>query len=436
MLIGERAQNPKVVAASLTRKVLERSLFINELLNNTLDAFSLPERRFITELTYGTIRNLAHIDFWLEQACKKPVSRIDRDVLSHLRIAAYQMLFMRNREDASIVNEAVEIVKSSSRREAAGFTNFTLREVLRLGPSRSKMFHLLGLDRDRFYRTWHSFPDWLADLIGGLVGEKYRYKYLGFANTPLGITLRIEGDAARRDAVIAELASRDASAEPAAISPYGIYTDRAVTWSMIREWPDVHIQDESSQLAVIDMELKAGDTMLDLCAAPGGKTLFASWLVGPTGRVTAADVNPYKLKNIAEALLRAGRNNVDIRLQDGAAHRPEWNDRFDAVLLDAPCSALGTLRRHPEVKWLKKPTDGAQGARLAATILENAARYVRPGGTLLFSVCTFTREETTEQMQRFVQKHPEFKVEKAYYTISTLLDNRDVFFIARLRRTR
>lgn len=436
MLIGERAQNPKVVAASLTRKVLEKSLFINELLNNTLDAFPLEQRRFITELTYGTIRNLAHLDFWLEQASGKPVSRIDRDVLSHLRIALYQILFMHNRAEASVVSEAVDIVKSSSRREAAGFTNFTLREVLRIGPSRSKMFQRLGLDRDRFYRVRHSFPDWLADLIGDLVGEKYRYKYLGFANTPLGITLRVEGDAARRDAVIADLQAQGVSAEPAAISPYGIYTDRAVTWSMIRDWPDVHIQDESSQLAVLDMELKAGDTMLDLCAAPGGKTLFASWLVGPEGRVTAADVNAYKLKNIAEALLRAGRNNVDIRLQDGGAHRPEWNDRFDAVLLDAPCSALGTLRRHPEVKWLKKPTDGAQMATLAAQILDNAARYVRPTGTLLFSVCTFTREETTGQIQQFVQKHPEFKVEKAYYTISSLLDNRDVFFIARLRRMR
>ncbi|HOW52779.1 MAG TPA: transcription antitermination factor NusB [bacterium] len=436
MLIGQRAQNPKITAASLTRKVLERSLFINELLNNTLDAFSLPERRFITELTYGTIRNLARLDFWIEQASGKPVSRIDRDVLSHLRIALYQILFMHNREDASIVNEAVEIVKGSSRREAAGFTNFTLREILRIGPSRAAMFRRLGHDRDRFYRVWHSFPDWLAALIGDLVGEKYRYKYLGFANTPLGITLRVEGDEARRAAVIAELQVLGVTAEPAALSPHGIYTDRAVTWSMIRDWPDVHIQDESSQLAVIDMAVEPGQQVLDLCAAPGGKTIFLSWLLGPTGRVTAADVNPYKLKNIAEALLRAGRNNVDIRLQDGAAHRPEWNDAFDAVLLDAPCSALGTMRRHPEVKWLKKPTDGVQGARLAATILENAARYVKPGGTLLFSVCTFTREETTGQIQQFVQKHPEFKVEKAYYTISTLLDNRDVFFIARLRRTR
>ncbi len=436
MLIGQRAQNPKITAASLVRKVLERSLFINELLNNTLDIYSLSERRFITELTYGTIRNLAHLDFWIEQACKKPVGRIDREVLAHLRIAAYQMLFMHNRDAAQIVSEAVDIVKSSSRREAAGFTNFTLREILRLGPSRFRMFHLLGLDRDRFYRTWHSFPDWLADLIGDLVGKKYRYKYLGFANTPLGITLRVEGDQTRRAAVIAELQALGVTAEAAAISPYGIYTDRAVTWSMIREWSDVHIQDESSQLAVIDMAVEPGQQVLDLCAAPGGKTIFLSWLLGPTGRVTAADVNPYKLKNIAEALLRAGRNNVDIRLQDGAAYRSEWDDRFDAVLLDAPCSALGTVRRHPEVKWLKKPTDGAQGARLAATILENAARYVRPTGTLLFSVCTFTREETTDQIQRFVQKHPEFKVEKAYYTISSLLDNRDVFFIARLRRMR
>ncbi|HSA34267.1 MAG TPA: RsmB/NOP family class I SAM-dependent RNA methyltransferase, partial [bacterium] len=180
----------------------------------------------------------------------------------------------------------------------------------------------------------------------------------------------------------------------------------------------------------------AGKRVLDLCAAPGGKTIFASWLVGPEGRVTAADVNPYKLKNIAEALLRAGRRNAEIRLQDGAEHHSAWDGAFDAVLLDAPCSALGTLRRHPEVKWLKRPGDGEKMARLGERILDNAARYLRVDGTLLYAVCTFTREETTTQIQQFVQKHPDFKVEKAYYTVSTLLDNRDVFFIARLRKMR
>jgi len=434
MLIGERAQNPKAAAASLTRKVLERSLFVNELLNNTLDAFPLEQRRFITELTYGTIRHLAHLDFWIQEASRKPIDRIDRETLSHLRIALYQMLFMDNRTSPQIVNEAVEIIKGSSHREAAGFANFVLREVLRIGPSRSKMFRLLGYDKERFYLTWYSFPKWIADIIRGLVGERYHHKYLGLANKPLGITLRVEGDAKRRDAAITFLRSNNVSAEPTAISQYGIYTDRAVTWRMIADMNDVYIQDESSQLAVLDMAPKPGDRILDLCAAPGGKALFASWLVGPTGHITAADVSPYKLKNIADAFLRAGRRNVEIRLHDSAEHNPAWDNAFDAVLLDAPCSALGTIRRHPEVKWLKQQTDGAQMARLVARMLENAARYPRVGGILLYSVCTFTREETTEQVQAFIIKHPEFKVEKAYYTVSSLLDNRDVFFIARMRR--
>ncbi len=434
MLIGERAQNPKVAAASLVRKVLEQSLFVNELLNNLLDTFPLDQRRFITELTYGTIRHLAHLDFWIETASQKPVTRIDRETLSHLRVALYQMLFMSNRAGPQIVNEAVEIVKTSSRREAAGFVNFTLREVLRIGPARSTMFRLLGYDKKRFYCTWHSFPEWLALLIGDLVGQRHWHKYLAFANKPIGITLRVEGDAKRREEVVAYLRAQNISADPAAVSPYGIYTDRAVTWRMIADLPEVFIQDESSQLAVLDMEIRRGDRILDLCAAPGGKALFCSWLTGPEGKVTAADVSPYKLKNIADAFLRAGRRNIEIRLNDAVEHNPSWDDAFDAVLLDAPCSALGTIRRHPEVKWLKKPNDGAQIAHLVGRMLTHAARYVRPGGTLLYSVCTFTREETTEQLQKFILEHPEFKVEKAYYTVSTLLDNRDIFFIARLRR--
>ncbi len=434
MLKTERGVHPKKVASRLVTLVLDKSLFVNELLNNHIDEVAYEDRRFVTELVYGTIRNLSHIDFWVEQAFKKELSRIDRQVLAILRVSLYQMLFLSNRPIPSIVHEANNLAKDVAGFGAAKFVNFILREVTRQKPGKVRMFRLLDRNRDRFLCTYHSFPEWLYTVIHEKVGRSGVSDYLALANTPLGITLRVEGDSAKRDLVLAELIEKGISAEKAEYSPYGIYTDRAVNYEMIRTLGSVYIQDESSQLAVLDMDVQPGEQILDLCAAPGGKTLFLSHLAGEKGKITAVDINRHKLEKITESIISYKKHNIEVKLRDAAVFNPEWLAHFDKVLVDAPCSALGTIRRHPEVKWLRSAEDAHRMALSAGRILETGCRYVRPGGVLLFSVCTFTREETTDQVQKFITKHPEFKLEKGYYSLSDIKDQRDVFFITKLRR--
>jgi len=203
---------------------------------------------------------------------------------------------------------------------------------------------------------------------------------------------------------------------------------------MLKGFDNIFIQDESSQLSVLEMDIRPGDKILDMCAAPGGKTLFASYLTGENGFVTAADVNGNRLNLLADVVIQHGKKNIEMKLHDATKDNPEWHEKYDKVLLDAPCSALGTIRRHPEIKWIKNNDDPVKMAAVSGKILERTVKYLKKGGTLVFSVCTFTKEETLEQIKRFSAHHPEFTVEKSYFTVKEPDDNRDIFFICRMRK--
>ena len=259
-------------------------------------------------------------------------------------------------------------------------------------------------------------------------------QYLKIANSPLGITLRVEGSK-KLEEVIKKLNKRGANAEKAKTSPNAIYTERAVSYNLIKDMENVFIQDESSQMVVDAMNIEKGEEILDLCAAPGGKTFYLSYLTGETGKVVSSDVNIYKLQQVLDLAIKYKKKNIKIKLQDATILRKDWIDRFEKVLLDAPCSAIGTIRRHPEVKWLKKDSDVKKMAKLSAKILENASQYVKKEGLLLFAVCTLTREETIDQTDKFLKNHSDFILEEQYYTINPKENQqRDFFFIAKFRR--
>ena len=431
-----RVKDPRYTASSLTRTVLDQSLFINELLNDSLSSFEYSQRRFITELVYGTVRNMKHLDFWIFKAFKKPLKRIDPELLSIIRTSLYQIIFMNNRDAALVVNEAAELGKKCGGEKTGGFVNFILREILRLDPSKENMEKFFKKDPDKFLQTFYSVPEWLYRRMVTLMPEEPVETYLQIINRPLGITLRVEGDEKTKEKVIENLVSKGAEAVAAKDCRYAIYTSKAVNYDMIKDIAGVFIQDESSQLAVCDMDINKGDTVLDLCAAPGGKTLFAAYLTGNTGKVVGVDINRHRLNLLTEAAVRHKKSNIEVKLHDAGIPKPEWNSSFDKVLIDAPCSALGTIRRHPEIKWLKNDSDPEKMSIQAGKILNTAADYVKKDGTLLFAVCTFTKEETTDQIQKFLLKHTNFKVEKAYYTVSSIHDNRDTFFICAMRKTK
>ena len=361
---------------------------------------------------------------------------MDKELLALIRVSLYQILFMSNREAATIVFEAAELAKRCGNEKTAGFVNFILREILRTNPTRENMEADFGERRDEFLQTYYSVPQWLFDRIktqAETVGQDIE-DYLKIVNKPLGITLRIEGNGEARQKLIEKLVEKGATATPAALSRYGIYTNKAVNFSMLKGFDDIFIQDESSQLSVLEMDIKPGDKILDMCAAPGGKTLFASYLTGENGFVTAVDVNGNRLNLLADVIIQHGKKNIEMKLHDATKDNPDWHNKYDKVLLDAPCSALGTIRRHPEIKCIKNDNDPTKMAAVSGKILERAGKYLKKDGILVFSVCTFTKEETLEQIKAFSAHHPEFSIEKSYFTVTGPDDNRDIFFICKLRK--
>lgn len=429
-------KDPRFLASRLIRDVLERSAFANELLNDLLPPFTLPKRRFITELVYGSLRNLKHLDFWICKAFKKPIEQMDKELLSLIRVSLYQIIFMSNREAATIVYEAAEFAKNYRNEKCAAFVNFMLRETLRLNPTKENMLKDFKNDEEGFLQTYYSIPNWFFKRIKLFASEGGVEKQLKALNRPLGITLRVEGDEKLREETVKRLVSKGAQASPAKDCKYGIYAGKALNFDMLQEFNSLFVQDESSQLAVCEMDLQKGDKVLDLCAAPGGKSLFASYLVGESGLVTAVDINGNRLNLLKNMAIRHKKGNIETKLRDAALYEPEWVEKYDKVLVDAPCSALGTVRRRPEIKWIKNDNDPAKMASLADKILQRACRYVKKGGVLLFSVCTFTKEETTGQIHKFHLRRPEFKIEKAYYTAKEGNENRDLFFICKMRKTK
>ena len=170
-----------------------------------------------------------------------------------------------------------------------------------------------------------------------------------------------------------------------------------------------YVQDESSMLPAQLLQPKAGEQILDMCAAPGGKTTHIAALMENRGRVTACDIYPHKLKLIEENAKRLKLDNIKTELQDGTVLREEWIEKFDRVLVDAPCSGLGVLRRRAEARWTKKEKDLRDFPALQQRILENASRYVKYGGVLVYSTCTLEDRENGKQIELFLQNHREWK---------------------------
>ncbi|MCK5809012.1 methyltransferase domain-containing protein [bacterium] len=429
-----KMMNPKLAASRFVMRILDKNIFVNDLLNSNLDHFPHNQRRFITELVYGTIRNLAYIDFWIEQAAKKPLRKIDRELIGLIRTSVHQLLHMTKKNDAVVVHEAVELTKTIHKSHAQKFVNFLLREIIRLKPNVIKLKELCGDDSTKYLTTRYSIPQWLLDTILSIQLNIDSVELLEYFLHHQGITLRVDGGETERETVINHLASLEVNAEKTLESPVGIYTERSVTYSMVRDIKGVYIQDESSQLVVQKMDIAAGDTLLDLCAAPGGKTLYMSHLTGDNGKVTAVDINHHKLQLLAEALLQHNKTNVTIKLHDATLHREEWKSAFDKVMVDAPCTALGTVKRHPEVKWHRKAGDPEKLATIAYKIIEQAITYLKPGGTMLFSVCTFTQVETINQLEKFKKAYPDFTIESSGFTVDTTSDRRDLFYYFKCRK--
>lgn len=364
------------------------------------------DRGLVTEMVYGVLRHRSYLDWLIGRVSSVPVARMDQRVLDALRLGAYQLLYLDRVPAHAAVNESVGLAP----RRASGLVNAVLR---RLGDERRAPGKPRLDDPIEQAALVHSHPRWLLDEWRDLFGDETAIALAEANQRVPAAVLRVNPVRATRDDVLAHLAGLDA--EPTRYSPWGVRVPRLepVLQSPVFAAGELFAQSEASQLVSELVGAAPGERVLDVCAAPGGKATHLAALTLPGGQVVACDVRPNRLRLIIANLKRLGLDNVVVKLRDGFAPwaPEEVGDGFDRVLVDAPCTALGTLAKHPEIKWHVSPNDPARLAETQIALLGNAAAAVRRDGTLLYSVCTLTRAETHGVVAEFLRVHPEFRLD-------------------------
>ncbi len=404
--------NPRRLATRVVSRVLDEGAYSHIALDQALTgAADMPERdrRLATELVYGTLTWKRQIDAILAPNVKRGLERLDAPLRAILRVAVYQLGWLRVPDHAA-VNEAVKDSRRGRNKGASGLINGVLRSVLRQRQSWPKA---PALDKDPTGHIAHecSLPDWLAGAMVKQFGPQEALALAKASNERPGIALRVtgalEGLQERRGALAQALGG-----QLAPYSPGGVRLERldSAAQQALAEGRAV-VQDEGAQLVSWLAGQSSAGRILDGCAGLGGKTTHLAQLANHGAVIVAVDDDAPKLKVLQRtfkklALPAAKTVCGDLRTLDIEA----LGGTFDTVLIDAPCSGLGVLRRHPEIRWHRKADDVAALARTQAELLDRAARLLVPGGQLIYSVCTFTEQEGPDQIKALLERSPELSL--------------------------
>lgn len=405
--------NPRSAAFEILLRIDKERSYADILIDRELSSGFLqgPDRGLLTELVYGVLRRQGTLDYIINRFSKQKSDRLERSVLVLLRIGLYQIFYLDRVPVSAAVNETVKLAKVLAPR-ASGFVNAVLRSADRerddiAYPDKEK-------DPVGYLSTFYSHPSWL---VAGWIGQ------LGFAEAeslakamaePPPLTIRTNTLKTSREELMERLASEGVQCEATRFSPLGVRIITAGSVARLQSFRDglFTVQDESSQLAVMFLSPEPGEKVLDACAAPGGKATHMAQLMGNSGEIIACDVIGRKLRLIGENAARLGISCIKTVPLDTASPLNSIKDpSFQRILLDAPCSGLGVIRRNPEGKWWKTAADVAELVRGQKTILENLAGYLKRGGILLYATCSTTREENEAVIDDFLSRHSDFVLE-------------------------
>ncbi|CAM3754914.1 16S rRNA (cytosine(967)-C(5))-methyltransferase RsmB [Alkalicoccus chagannorensis] len=382
-------------------KIEKNQAYSNLLLDQVMKNKNIPARDkgLLTQLVYGTLQHRRRLDHEIAALSKKPLDKLDDWVVVLLRMSMFQLLFLDRVPDHAAVDEAVTIAKKRSHKGTSGFVNGLLRAFLRGGetgvPQNVDPVTRIGIE--------HSHPDWMIRRWMHQYGEKTAEAVAAGNNTPPHTAVRTQLTRITRGELQERLSQEGVESTPSPLLPDALRIQRgSAAGTKAFEEGLFSIQDEGSMLIGRLLSPHPGERILDACAAPGGKTVHIASLA-PEASITALDLHPHKTSLIAEQAQRLGLPH--IRVQTGDARKEQWEEPFDRILVDAPCSGLGVLQRKPDMKWTKQEEDIDRLQKIQADILDHVWTQLAPGGTLLYSTCTIEAEENERQILAFVERH-------------------------------
>ncbi len=410
---GGKPQGPREVAMQVLLKVELNESFSGLALNQALNdaALSRPDAGLATELAYGTIQRLNTIDHALSGRVKGWPKKVEPWVRALLRLSYYQLRWLDRVPAHAAVAEAVNIAKRRGHAGIAGLVNGVLRGIIREGINPPLPSNLSPAER---ISLEHSHPEWLVQRWIEAYGEETTEKICAANNEPPHASARVNPLKATRDELLAAMNESGLTVQPSRLSAQGIVAERAGNL-VHTDWYNngsLTIQDESSMLVAAVANPQPGMTVLDCCAAPGGKSTHLAELLRNKGKVLANDVHFHKEALIQQQAERLGLSCVETMVSDALELPYRLHEgSFDVVLLDAPCSGLGVIRRKPEIKWNKTPEDVASLAELQHRLLHRVQSLVKPGGTLVYSTCTIAPEENERTIEHFLRDYPSFELD-------------------------
>lgn len=424
-------KNPKTdraVAISILSEVLETNAFANVALRRNFAEVNLDprERAFVTDLVNETLRNLLQIDHLLNKISRTPVEKMKPFIRNLLRISVCQIKFMDKIPDSAAVNEAVKLTRIYGFHNLANYVNGVLRNVARE-----------ELNNDFLpYTLKFSYPKWLMDKLVDWLGKEGALNFCESSHIPPPVTVLT--NTAKTD--IANLAKQFEAEEVSAIP-----LDGAHPFFILRKIGDMtrlnsfkdglfYVVDPGVIHAIDAVNAQPGQTILDLCAAPGGKTFAMAAAMKNEGKLLAYDVHPHRVELIRQTQKRLGLPIISATLGDAAVLNPDLENIADAVLLDVPCSGLGTIRKHPEMKYTRQPQDITDLAKKQQEMLCIAAKYVKPGGKLVYCTCTVAEEENGDNICFFLQTHENYSLVQARQIMPGTTN--DGFYVAEMKRER
>ncbi len=401
---AEHVDKPREKALDILRGA-EDGAFADALIDEARQSFEARDRAFILELVYGTLRNRTLLDWTLNQFSLQPVAKTDAWTRNILRLGAYQMLLLDKVPLSAAVNTSTELAKQYGKKH--GYVNGLLRTLDR---KRNAIAYPGVADLVKRFSVFYSHPEWLVKRWIARFGADVAETFLRDNNLRAPLVIRANLLTTTREELKASLLSEGADARETVYSPVGLELISSPPLRTLAAYEQGRfiVQDQAAQLVSLMLSPRPGETVLDACAAPGGKTTHLAELMQDRGTVIALESDRERLKKIRENCGRLGVTIVIPTLRDASRYQ---EGSFDKILIDAPCSGLGVLRRHPDGRWNKSEEAIQERRELQTRILENCAGLLKPGGALVYSTCTTEPEENEDVINAFLAKHPAFTLD-------------------------
>lgn len=444
--------NPRETSMQILLDVNENKAYSNIEINKYLKKdFDLRDENLVREIVYGVLENSLYIDYIISEASKVKFKKIHKKILEIIRIALYQIVFMDRIPNSAAVNEAVKLAKKYGNRGSIGFVNGILRGIIRNIDNYTKVE--TG-NKIKNLSIIYSHPEFLVSKWVEEYGLEFTEELCKANNMTPNLNIRVNTLMTNKELLMNKLIEQDLQVSEGKYAKDCLIIHNPNRITELKEFKEglFTIQDESSMLVGQIMNPLENKKLIDVSAAPGGKSTHMAQLMNNRGYILSRDIHEHKIGLIEENAKRLGINIIRTEIYDGLKLDDNLFESFDYCLLDAPCSGFGIIRRKPEIKLNRREDDVRQLANLQYKLIDNIKNYVKVGGTLIYSTCTITQEENQDIIKKFLAENKNFRLssikeqidkaenlkdlDKGYIQLFPHLHGTDGFFIAKLIKER